>query len=131
MSATSAILRGRAAIERLMVDSCTITRAGTLSTSDATAQVTSTPTVIYSGKCRVQQKVPVSKPGEVAQATIWLQRLELQVPVTVTGVQSDDQVTVTASSLDPDLVSRTWHVRELGHKSHVTCRRLQLEEVTS
>jgi hypothetical protein len=131
MSATSAVLAGRRAAERLMRDACTITRAGTPVTNDATGQVTNTPTTVYSGKCRVQQTVPVSKPGNVGQAAVWLQRLELQVPMTATGIQSDDLVTITASALDADLVGRTFHVRELGHKSHMTSRRVQLEEVTS
>jgi hypothetical protein len=131
MSATSVTLRGQAAAERLMVDACTITRPGTPSTNDTTAVVTSTPSTIYAGKCRVQQQVPVAKPAEVGQAAIWLQRLELQVPMSVTGVQSDDLVTITAAALDPDLVGRTFHIRELGHKTNMTARRLQIEEVTS
>jgi hypothetical protein len=49
----------------------------------------------------------------------------------VTGIASDDLVTITASLLDADLVGRTFRVRELGHKSHMTARRVQLEEVTS
>jgi hypothetical protein len=46
-------------------------------------------------------------------------------------IASDDLVTITASLLDADLVGRTFRVRELGHKSHMTARRVQLEEVTS
>lgn len=131
MRPDAAIARGRAAIEALMVDACTITRAGALVTDDNTGRVTDSPTTIYSGKCRVQQVAPISKPGEVAQAQVWLQRLTLQVPITVTGVATDDRVTITASALDQDLVGRVFHVRELGHKTHATCRRLQIEEVTS
>jgi hypothetical protein len=131
MSATSVTMRGRAAAERLMVDACTITRAGTLTTSDTTAVVSSTPTTVYAGKCRVQQQVPVAKPAEVGQAAVWLQRLVLQVPMSAVGVRSDDLVTITASVLDPDLAGRVFHIRELGHKTHMTSRRLQIEEITS
>lgn len=131
MSATTATLAGRRAAEALMVDACTIKRVTNSSTNDNTAVVTPTYSTVYSGKCRVQQVVPVSRPHDVGEAAVWLQRLTLQLPMSVTGIASDDLVTVTASALDPDLVGRTFHVRELGHKSHMTSRRVQIEEVTS
>lgn len=131
MTATSVTLRGRLAAEANMVDACTIKRVTGSSTNDNTGVVTPTYSTIYSGKCRIQQTVPVSKPHDVGEAAVWLQRLELQVPMSVTGIASDDLVTITASLLDADLVGRTFHVRELGHKSHMTARRVQIEEVTS
>lgn len=131
MTAEIATLQGRIAAETLMVDACTIRRATGTASSDVTGAVTPTYTTLYAGKCRVQQTVPVSKPAEVGQAAIWLQRLQLQLPMAVTGIQSDDLVTVTASALDAELASRTFRVRELGHKTHMTARRLQIEEVTS
>ncbi len=131
MSRETTTLRGRAFADSGFVDSATIQRVTGNSTNDTTGVVTPTYSTIYSGKCRVQQTVPVSKPHEVGQAAVWLQRLELQVPMAVTGIASDDLVTITASLLDADLVGRTFHVRELGHKSHMTARRIQLEEVTS
>lgn len=132
MSATTATLAGRRAAEALMVDACTITRAsGSPSTNTTTGVVTDTPTTVYAGKCRVQQVAPISKPGDVAEAAVWLQRLALQLPASVAGLATDDKVTITASQLDPDLVGRVFHVRELGHKTHVTARRVQIEEVTS
>jgi hypothetical protein len=131
MSATSATLRGRLAAEALMVDTCTVQRQTGSTTNDTTGVVTPTYSTIYTGKCRVQQRVPVSKPADVGQAHVWLQRLELQVPMSVTGIASDDLVTITASLLDADLVGRTFRVRELGHKTHMTARRVQLEEATS
>lgn len=131
MTAQSTVLRGRLAAEALMVDACTIKRVTSFSTNDTTGVVTPTYSTIYSGKCRVQQTVPVSRPHDVGQAAVWLQRLELQVPMSVTGISSDDLVTITASVLDADLVGRIFHVRELGHKSHMTARRVQIEEITS
>jgi hypothetical protein len=131
MSATTAVLAGRRAAEALMVDACTIQRVTGTSTNDTTGVVTPTYSMIYAGKCRVQQIVPVSKPADIGQAQVWLQRLELQVPISVTGIASDDLVTITASLLDADLVGRTFRIRELGHKTHLTARRVQLEEQTS
>jgi hypothetical protein len=131
MSATTAVLAGRRAAEALMVDACTIQRVTGTSTNDTTGVVTPTYSMIYAGKCRVQQIVPVSKPADIGQAQVWLQRLELQVPISVTGIASDDLVTITASLLDAELAGRTFRVRELGHKTHLTARRVQLEEQTS
>lgn len=130
MTAQTATLQGRIAAERNMVDACTIQHR-TGSTSDPeTAVVTPTYSTLYAGKCRVQQKIPVAKPATVGEAALWLERLELQVPTAVTGISSNDLVTITASQLDPDLVGRTFHARELGHKTHMTARRFQIEEVT-
>jgi hypothetical protein len=61
MSATTATLRGRLAAEANMVDACTIQRVTGTTTNDTTGVVTPTYTTIYSGKCRMQQTVPVSK----------------------------------------------------------------------
>jgi hypothetical protein len=62
---------------------------------------------------------------------VFVARLELHVPVTVTGVASDDLVNITASVNDPDLLGRSWHVRELAHKSFQSARRFSMIEITS
>lgn len=130
MTANTVTLRGRAAIERLMVDQCTISRQAVASSNGETGQITYTTTTIYSGRCRVQQKAPANRPHQLGEASVWLQRLELQLPMSVTQVASDDLVVLTSSTLDPDLLNRTWRVRELTHKTHETARRYQIEEVT-
>jgi hypothetical protein len=135
MSATSAVLAGRRAAEALMVDTCTIRRVTGQATDDTTGKVTPTYSTIYSGKCKLQalgsQGQAPARPHSIAEAQVFLQQIELHVPMSVTGVQADDLVTVTASSLDADLVGRTWHVRALSHKSFQTARRFGLEEVLS
>jgi hypothetical protein len=131
MSATTAVLAGRRAAERLMVDACTIRRVTGTSTDNVTGVVTPTYTVIYSGKCRVQQQVPVSKPGNVGQAAVWLQRSELQVPMSAPPALSDDRVDITTSALDPNLPGTVYHVRDLGAKTHSTKRVYQIEQATS
>src|SRR5438045_283872 len=103
MSANTATLAGRRAAERLMVDTCLIRRRTSEATDPDTGVVTPTYTQVYAGKCRVQQQVPVSRPADIGQDAVWLARLELQLPMSVVGVQSNDLVTITASALDPDL----------------------------
>src|ERR1051326_942708 len=113
-----------------MVDACTITRQATASTDPETGVITRTTTTVYAGKCRFQQRSPISRPHQLGEAAVWLQRMELQLPVAVTAVASDDLVVATVATLDPDLLNRRWRVRELSHKTHETMRRYQIEETT-
>ena len=60
-----------------------------------------------------------------------LLRLEVQLPMTVTGLRVSDEITIDTSAHDPDLVDRVFLVRDLAHKSHATARRVQVTEKTS
>lgn len=131
MSAESATLAGRAAAERLMVDTCTITRLVSMVTDGETGRVTPTFAVIYSGKCRVQQRASAGSRADVGQASVVEVSYGLQVPMSVTGVQTEDRVTITASSLDAALPGRVFHIGGPAAKTHGTARRMQLIEVTS
>jgi hypothetical protein len=124
------VARGRAAAERLMVDACTIRRR-TGETTDDDGNVTPTFGLVYSGKCRMQQPTATAQEEDSGEASLLMVRFELQVPMSVTGVQADDVVKVTASVYDPDLVDREFVVRGLAHKTHAVMRRLQVEERTS
>jgi hypothetical protein len=133
MSATSAVLAGRQAAEKLMLDACLIRREDPNSevTDPETGVITPTYTTIYAGKCKIGQAAPISRPATIGEAFIWLQRMELHLPMSVSTVESDDLVRLTSSTLDPDLLSRTWRVRDLAHKTYLTARRHQIEEQTS
>jgi hypothetical protein len=130
LHANQATLRGRLAALALMVDACAITRNGTPVTNPETGVVTYNPTAVYTGQCRVSLKVKNARPDTAGEAQLWLIRTEIQLPMTVTGVQIDDLVRVTASMLDPDLVNRLFYVRELSDATHITARRIQCVEVT-
>jgi hypothetical protein len=137
MSATTALLRGRAAALRLMQDACVITRLVPnvvhTDTDPETGAITPSYTTIYTGQCKVQtaDRSSIARPTDVGEAQRYIARLELHLPMTVTGVASDDIATITASVLDPDLPGRVFHLRELSHKSFLTARRFSLIEVTS
>lgn len=131
--AASALAQGRVLAESLMVDACLIRHVTGVTTDDLSAQVTNTYATVYAGPCRVQ----VSGAGAMGQRTdagevsVVVLRLELQLPVaTSTGVSRGDVVTLTTSTNDPDLLTRTFRVHDLAHKTHATARRLQIEEVT-
>lgn len=136
MSATSALLRGRAAAAALMVDTCTVTRLNpaTTTTDPETGVVTKGFTTVYTGPCKIQDATlggGRGRPTTVGEAEVLLARMQLHLPMTATGVATDDIATVTASVSDPDLVGRVFHVRELSAKSWLTARRFEIEWVTS
>ncbi|MEV4521471.1 DUF6093 family protein [Micromonospora tulbaghiae] len=125
------LARGRAAAEALMTDECVIRRDGGTTYDPETGYPTESTSQVYAGKCRVQQQSASAGAREVGEAAVLLLRLEVQVPMSVVGVQADDVVEVTASRHDVELVGRRFRVRDLFHKTHATSRRLGVEEVTS
>ncbi|MFE7869760.1 DUF6093 family protein [Micromonospora humida] len=130
MSVESALRAGRRAAERLMVDQCTIRRR-TGETTGPGGVVTPTYATVYEGRCRMQQPTGQAREQEAGEASMLLLRFELQLPMSVAGVQADDEVLLVTSVHDPDLAGRDFLVRGLSHKTHAVMRRLQLEEVTS
>jgi hypothetical protein len=114
-----------------MVDECVIRRRTGETTDDESGVVTPTYATVYAGKCRMQQPAATAQEQESGEAALLMVRFELQVPISVVGVAADDEVQVTASVHDPDLVGRLFAVRGLFHKTHATARRIQVEERTS
>lgn len=132
MSATSAVLRGRARAEALMLDTCTIRRTTGSSTNSETGVVTPTTSVVYSGACKVQQGgVPLGQPKDLGEASVQTVRLELHLPVSATGVLVDDVATIDTSTLDSDLVGKQFTIRAVAHKTFLTARRCDIQEVDS
>lgn len=132
MSRASVLARGRAAALAGMVDACAITRVTGHTTDPDTGVQTPTTETVYEGACRVQQHSPGgARPADVGEAYQLLLRLEVQLPVSATGIEVSDTVTITAAAHDTDLVGRAFRVRELMHKTHLSARRIGVEEVTS
>ncbi len=131
MSAGIITILGRAAAERDMVDACVIRRRTGETTDPTSGVITPTYTTLYAGKCRVQHQEAQAREETTGQAFLLMLVLRLQLPMTVTGLQVDDEVTITASTYDPDLVGRAFFVRDLMHKTHATSRRVSIQERTS
>jgi hypothetical protein len=131
MSATSARRRGRVAAEALMLDTVTVRRRSSETTDADTGVVTPVWTVVYTGKAKIQQRSTQGSNRDVGEAERLASSLELHLPITATGSQSDDVATVDASALDPQLVGKMFTVRGPAHKSFATARRLTVEELTS
>lgn len=131
MSRQIALARGRVAAELGMIDACSIRRHNGGTTDPVTGYPTQPWTVLYAGKCRVQQAVAIARPHDVGEDYVLVVRFDLQLPVEqTTGLRVDDQVTITASVNDPDLNGRVFVVIELAHKSEATARRIGMIERT-
>jgi hypothetical protein len=134
MSAETFLARGRAAAERLMSDTCQIRRRTGESTGAGgvvTPVYASPPNPLYTGVCRVQSRTQTQAGTDVGEAYLILERREVQLPMSVTGLREGDQITITASVLDPDLTGRVYAVRDVLTKTHATARRVTVIEVTS
>jgi hypothetical protein len=124
----------RETAESLMVDTVDIARwdGFTYDRNEATGAETKVYNIpVYTGKARIQQRAAVAMEEEGGGRTVTTLRLELQLPITATDLQVDDQVTVTAATHDADLTDRVFRVSALHHKTHATARRVAIEEVTS
>ncbi len=117
-----------------MTDECTIIRVTATATDPETGEVVVTGSVtIYDGPCRVQEQGGQGRDAATAsdQSQIVHYRT-LQLPVSTSdGILAGDQVTITASTNDPDLAGRTFVVRDEAAKSEATARRLGVEEITA
>ena len=127
MTARTASLRGRRIAQRLMQDTCTISRPGTTRTfNPATNSYSTTPTVVYSGRCRVKPQPTTDTVSNVGEQAISRWPYTVSVP-TAALPQLDDQVLITASD-DPALANLKLRVRTVVKGTNVTARRLGCEE---
>lgn len=131
MSVDNLVAAGRARAESLMRDQCLIRRRTGEVTDPATGVITPTYATVYSGKCKVQQHAAQGRTENAGEALLIMNMRELHLPVaSSTGVRRDDEIAITASAGDPDLLGRTMYVRDLAGKSHATARRLIIQERT-
>lgn len=129
MTLADTLARGRAHAERLMTDTCVITRvtgtaiAGNGDTTPTTADV-------YTGPCRVRPRQTQDRMVEQGGAEVGVGDLVVSLPITAIGVAPGDVVTITASTYDETLVNRSMTVLGVLHGSQVTARRLSCQEVS-
>jgi hypothetical protein len=124
-----------------MVDTCIIRRQTGLVTDPATGNVTPGYETVYptaahiatgnNGKCKVQTFTNRELLKNGGEYEFVIQRYEVQVPVAATGIQTNDEVVVTASLFDPDLPGRMYRIVGLMNKSLGTARRMGVEEMPS
>ena len=113
--------------------------AGTIERPGATVNETTgipTWTKVYpadpaapSGPLSVETYEAQESNPEVAGAQVTLQRYRVKVPVGTYAPAVGDRVTITASTLDANLVDHKYRVVALLHKTAATAYRLGVEEV--
>lgn len=119
MSVESVLARGRAAHERLMLDTVTIERKTQGAFNPVTGQYGTTWTTIYTGPADVK---PERMPRDVdaGQTATAVGRYDVKLPfATAALVKVEDRVTATAS-LDAHLVNRPLYVTAVGLGSRRT-----------
>lgn len=133
MTAAELIARGRAATEKLMTDTVTISRVtGPEGEMDpVTGERDPAPTeTVYSGAAKIQTYEPHESARESGEHVYTEQRYHLHLPVGTPQVRVDDSVTVSAAVYDAALVGKTYRVAGTHHKSLATAQRLLLDEIT-
>ena len=121
----------RAQAESLMVDACTVTRAGEPFWDEVTGTYTpGAGSTLYTGKCRVRMPDASSSETEAGEASWSLRGAVVSLPVVGSeSVRVGDVVTVTASVWDAALVGQAFTVAGLHSQSLSSARRLKCEAV--
>ena len=137
MSAASVTLRGRAAIDKIMVDTCVIHRfdPAVRVWNESTGQYDPGPGVeVYRGRCRVQVRSDIN--SNAVEAVVgdheWTYRTAtVQLPIEGTErVVADCVLTLLSSPHDPARVGIKLNLQaDTKGKTHATHRRFRSREV--
>lgn len=126
MTVRSTLARARRRAESVMIDTCTITRAGTgASTWDEETETTVPParTTVYTGRCLVMARDVSGSEIDLADQEVSTRAYVVSVPVSVTGAAVGDRVHVDAST-DPAAAGRDLVVDSIDAVTVATMRRL-------
>ncbi len=130
MSRATALKRGQLAAEAGMVDACLIRRRTGSATDRDTGASTPTYATVYSGPCKVQNSRAEAGRSDVGEDYLLLLRLEVHLPMSVTGLQAGNEIVITAATYDADLPGRVFRIHDLAHKTFATARRVGVIEKT-
>lgn len=108
-----------------------LTRPSGTSTFDtATGTETSDPsTQIYSGKCQIRAAKWVGRDAQAGQEEVRISTLRCKLPAD-TPVEIDDELEITETDYDADLVGRTFRVSDVLRDDWQVARVVMIEEVT-
>ena len=118
------------AAESLMVDACIIERPGEPVTDPETGVVSPSHTLVYEGRCKLQQTLAQSSSREAGGAVYTTQDTRLDIPVGVGPVRVGDWVTMVSGAHNPDIAGTRFRVMGPFEKSWQTAQRLRVEELT-
>lgn len=120
----------QAQAESMMTDQITFTRAsGTRVFDPATGTyTTSTPAVMYSGKCRISgHKTRFDRVVDAGQEPVSIMRIYVDLPVSANYKAAVDDIGTVTASLDPGAVGQKLRVRQPQYGSQMTARHLGCE----
>ncbi|WP_353707609.1 DUF6093 family protein [Cellulosimicrobium sp. ES-005] len=120
-------LRGYA--EKLMTDSCTVTRPGTPVTDPATGVTTTPQTLLYTGRVKIQTYEGYEQTPEAGGRSFTVQRYRADFPVDAFQPLPGDVVTITASPFDADKVGKRYRITAPFNKSLSTAQRCFVDEM--
>lgn len=128
MLTTAEITAMRAAVEASLPDTCRITRraAGILNPTTGTYDVT-TPTPLWSGRCRVRSRAAASRDVQVGDAHTVLGQYVATIPTAATGIEVDDFLEVTAATWAVELIGVPLQIIDIQLGSWDLGRRLILQ----
>lgn len=122
------VLREQA--EALMVDTCRIERPGEVVTDPETGAVTPSYTLVYEGRCKVQQTMAQSRSAEAGGAVFTVLDTRLDIPIGAGPVAPGDRASMLTGVYNPALVGNVYRITEPFEKSIQTAQRLRVEELT-
>jgi hypothetical protein len=121
--------RSRTSLVRLS-DICSVIRTIGRTTNLDTGQVTKQIMTVYAGRCRLKQPQATINSAQIAGGPENIQRPMLYLPFGTPILQVNDQITITASSTDAQIVGRVYHLPGDRVGSQTTAARYQVVEVT-
>jgi hypothetical protein len=122
-----AIYSGRAAAERLMVDTCTVRRI-TPGEDPVTGAPTDTATVVYTGQAKRQSEAQYEITPDVGDSLRTVQRYLAHFPVGAFLPDVGDVIEWTACPQDPDRVGTKDRIVGRFNKTLATAMRVYVEQ---
>ena len=118
---------GRRMAESRMTDTCTVTRAGERVWDEESGSWSAPVTEVFSGPCRVKHPVSSARDVDAGSQLAAVSSLEVHLPVSATGVQSGDVLTVTGSATRAEVVGRVFTISAPFDGSQTTALRFRVE----
>lgn len=119
MSIEALLARGRAAHQRLMLDTVTVDRKTPGAFNPTTGEYGTTWTTVYTGPADVKPE-RMARDAEAGETATAVGRYDVKLPfATAALVKVEDRVTATAA-LDPHLIGRPLYVTAVGLGSRRT-----------
>lgn len=124
------LARGREAAERLMTDTCTITRiTGEYETDPETGQDVPVVEDVYSGHCKLQSTPQTGEHRESGESRLQVETPRLHLPYN-TDLQPGDVATITATETGNVSTDLKMTLTDLNRGTHRTSQRWNVEVTT-